>query len=161
YTIIGNEVNLAARLQSHAELGGIMVAHETSSLIKDAILTEEQEAISVKGFAQPVPAYRVVGIYDELEKDGRIIREERDGLRLLVDLTKGDQASAIAAVENVLARLKGVSVGAADDRCSHTHTKNGAGHGLGDPLAADPRLRTLLRRAGRRLASANEPPCAG
>ena len=28
YTIIGNEVNLAARLQSHAELGGILVAHE-------------------------------------------------------------------------------------------------------------------------------------
>jgi hypothetical protein len=51
--------------------------------------------------------YRVVGIYDQLEKDGRIIREERDGFRLLVGLTKGDQASAIAAVENVLARLKG------------------------------------------------------
>jgi hypothetical protein len=31
-----------------------MVAHETSSLIKDTILTEEQEAISVKGFAHPV-----------------------------------------------------------------------------------------------------------
>jgi len=29
YTIIGNEVNLAARLQSHAELGGILVTHET------------------------------------------------------------------------------------------------------------------------------------
>src|SRR5215472_10384084 len=107
YTIIGNEVNLAARLQSHADLGGILVTHETSSLIKDTILTEEQEAISVKGFALPVRAYRVVGIYDELEKDGRIIREERDGFRLLVDLTKSDQAGAIAAVENVLARLKG------------------------------------------------------
>jgi class 3 adenylate cyclase len=107
YTIIGNEVNLAARLQSHADLGGILVTHETSSLIKDTILTEEQEAVSVKGFVHPVRAYRVVGIYDELERDGRIIREERDGFRLLVDLTKGDQARTIAAVENVLARLKG------------------------------------------------------
>ena len=107
YTIIGNEVNLAARLQSHAELGGILVAHETASLINDTILTEEQEAISAKGFAQPVRVYRVVGIYDELEKDGRIIREERDGFRLLIDLTKGDQAGAVAAVENALARLKG------------------------------------------------------
>jgi class 3 adenylate cyclase len=109
YTIIGNEVNLAARLQSHAELGGILVGHETASLIKDAILTEEQEPISVKGFAHPVRIYQVVGIYDELEKDGRIIREERDGFRLLVDLAKGDQATALMAVENVLARLKGVS----------------------------------------------------
>ena len=107
YTIIGNEVNLAARLQSHAELGGILVTHETCSLIKDTILTEEQEAVFAKGFAHPVRAYRVVGIYDELEKDGRIIREEHDGFRLLVDLTKGDQAGAIAAVENVLAQLRG------------------------------------------------------
>src|SRR5215813_5973851 len=107
YTIIGNEVNLAARLQTHAELGGIFVAHETSSLIKDTILTEEQDPVSVKGVADPVRVYRVVGIYDELEKAGRIIREERDGFRLLVDLTKGDQAGTIAAVENVLARLKG------------------------------------------------------
>ena len=106
YTIIGNEVNLAARLQTHAELGGILVAHETASLIKDTILTEEQEPVSMKGFAHPVRAYQVVGIYDELEKDGRIIREEHDGFRLLVDLTKSDQAGTIAAVENVLARLK-------------------------------------------------------
>jgi adenylate cyclase len=106
YTIIGNEVNLAARLQSHAELGGILLTHETSSLVKDTILIEE-EAVSVKGFARPVRVYRVAGIYDELEKDGRIIREERDGFRLLVDLAKGDQASVITAVENVLARLKG------------------------------------------------------
>jgi adenylate cyclase len=70
-------------------------------------LTEEQEPVSVKGVAQPVRVYKVVGIYDELEKDNRIIREERQGVRLLVDLTKGDLASAIAAVENVLARLKG------------------------------------------------------
>jgi class 3 adenylate cyclase len=106
YTIIGNEVNLAARLQSYAELGGILVTHETASLVKDVILTEEQEPVSVKGFAHPIRSYRVVGIYDELEKDGRNIREERDGFRLLVDLTKNDQAGAIAAVENVLARLK-------------------------------------------------------
>ena len=99
-------MNLAARLQTHAELGGILVTHETAALIKDAILTEERAAVSVKGFASPVRVYRVVGIYDELEKEGRIIREERDGFRLLVDLTKGDQASTIAVVENVLARLK-------------------------------------------------------
>jgi class 3 adenylate cyclase len=107
YTIIGNEVNLAARLQSHAEPGGILVTHETAALIRDTILTEDQEPVSMKGFARPVRVYRVVGIYDELEQDGHIIREERDGFRLLVDLTKGDQAGVIATVEKVLARLKG------------------------------------------------------
>jgi hypothetical protein len=29
YTIIGSEVNLASRLQAHADLGGILLAHET------------------------------------------------------------------------------------------------------------------------------------
>ena len=105
YTIIGNEVNLAARLQSHAERGGILIAHETSSLVKETLLTEEQDAIAVKGFARPVRTYRVVGIHDELAKDGRIIREERDGFRILVDLSKGDKAAAIKTVENVLNRL--------------------------------------------------------
>jgi adenylate cyclase len=73
---------------------------------EDRILTQEQEPVSVKGFAHPVRVYRVVGIYDELETDNRIIREEGQGVRLLVDLTKGNLASAIAAVENVLARLR-------------------------------------------------------
>ena len=41
-----------------------------------------------------------------------MIREERDGFRLLVDLTKGDRANAIAAVEDLLAveGLIGISV---------------------------------------------------
>ncbi len=54
YTIIGNEVNLAARLQSHADLGGILLAHETYALVKDAVLTEETGTITVKGFPTPV-----------------------------------------------------------------------------------------------------------
>ena len=107
YTIIGNEVNLAARLQSHAEPGGILVTHETATLIKDTILTEEQEAVAMKGFGCPVRIYRVVGIYDEWEQDGHIIQEEHDGFRLLVDLTKSDRAGTIATMEKILARLKG------------------------------------------------------
>ncbi len=38
YTIIGNEVNLAARLESHAEVGGILMAHETHSLFNYTVL---------------------------------------------------------------------------------------------------------------------------
>src|SRR5215813_6744410 len=62
YTIIGNEVNLAARLQSHAEPGGILVTHETATLIKDTILTEEQYANSMKELGSPERVYMVVSI---------------------------------------------------------------------------------------------------
>jgi class 3 adenylate cyclase len=50
YTIIGNEVNLAARLQSAAEPGGILISHETNALVQDIVLTEEQPPMTVKGF---------------------------------------------------------------------------------------------------------------
>ncbi len=106
YTIIGNEVNLAARLESHAEEGGILIAHETHSLVKATVLAEEQDAVSVKGFAEPVRTYKVVGIYDDLVEQGRILRKEQDGLRILLDLEKQDRAKAIAAIEDFLSELK-------------------------------------------------------
>jgi adenylate cyclase len=108
YTIIGNEVNLASRLQSHAEPGGILMTHETYSLVKDIVPTEEQEPVQVKGFTKPIRNYRVLGLYDDLVGEGRVIREEEEGLRLLLDLQKQDKASAIRMMEAVIARLRGL-----------------------------------------------------
>src|SRR5215216_4990231 len=53
---------LAARLQSHAELGSILIAHETYSLVKDQIDVDELKPITVKGFAQPVRIYNIRGL---------------------------------------------------------------------------------------------------
>ena len=109
YTIIGNMVNLAARLQSHAETDEILIAHETYSLVKDTVLAEEQSPITVKGFAKPIHTYKVVGIYDDLDHQARVIRQERDGMRIFLDLnklTKKDKAGAIQEIEKVLSRLK-------------------------------------------------------
>ena len=87
YTVIGNEVNLAARLQQHADLGGILLAHETFALVKDDVATEETGTITVKGFAKPVRTHRVVGILDT-SGEGRVIRKEQDGLLLILDQRK-------------------------------------------------------------------------
>jgi len=106
YTIIGNEVNLAARIESSADEGGILIAHETYSLVKESVLVEERKAITVKGFAKPVRTYRVAGIYDDLEQQGQIIRREQDGIKLVVDLTKIGKESAIRAIEKMLSELK-------------------------------------------------------
>ena len=110
YTIIGSEVNLAARLQSHAEVGGILMANETYSLVKDTVLAEEQDTISVKGFAKPVRTYKVAGIYDDLVEQGRIIRVEQVGLTLTIDrnkLTRKGGAKAIKALEKAVSQIKG------------------------------------------------------
>jgi hypothetical protein len=54
-----------------------------------------------------VRTYSVVGLYDDLAEQGRIIRKEEEGIRILVDLDKRDKADAIQAVEDVLSQLKG------------------------------------------------------
>ena len=107
YTIVGNEVNLAARLQSHADLGSILMSHETYSLVKDIVLSEEQEPIHAKGFAKPVRNYKVLAQFDQLTDQRRVIRKEQDGLRLFLDLQKLDKASAVRTLESVLTRLRG------------------------------------------------------
>jgi adenylate cyclase len=107
YTIIGSAVNLTARLQSYAEIDGILLGHETYSLVRDDVAAEEQQPIKVKGFAEPVRCYKVVGLYDELASAGTVIREETDGFKLLLDLQKRDKTEIVAALEAIIARLKG------------------------------------------------------
>ena len=106
YTIIGNEVNLAARLESLAEVGGILMAHGTHALVKDAIMAEECDTMTVKGFAKPVRTYRVVGLYDDLVEQGRVIQQEQDGVRVTVDMKTGDKSAAIQAIKHVLSQLE-------------------------------------------------------
>jgi class 3 adenylate cyclase len=79
YTVIGNEVNLASRLQTHADLGGILLSHETWSLVKDEVLAEETGTITVKGFAKPVRTHRVVGCIDGAASRPRDPARKRTG----------------------------------------------------------------------------------
>jgi hypothetical protein len=50
--------------------------------------------------------YKVLGTYQELVDDGKVVLQERDGLRVLVDLTKQVSSEAIKVLEEVLAELK-------------------------------------------------------
>jgi class 3 adenylate cyclase/CHASE3 domain sensor protein len=109
YTIVGNEVNLAARLQAHAKLGGILLAHETYSLVRDTISCIEREPIQVKGFSKPIRNYEVLGIQAADKDRPTVLQREEVGFRLEVDLEKlkgESRAQAIRAIEEALRRMQ-------------------------------------------------------
>src|SRR5258706_13546557 len=57
YTIIGAEANLAARLQSIAEPGGIVISYETYALVRDFVRAQPLPAITMKGISREVIPY--------------------------------------------------------------------------------------------------------
>ena len=60
--VTGDAVNTAARLEQAAEHGQIIVGELTYRLARDHIDIEEIPPLSLKGKAEPVPAYRLIGV---------------------------------------------------------------------------------------------------
>ncbi|MSZ78148.1 MAG: AAA family ATPase, partial [Actinobacteria bacterium] len=61
YNILGNSVNMAQRLQSNAPPGGCVVGETTFDLTKDAFDFDHLGGLQVKGRAEPLPAWLLVG----------------------------------------------------------------------------------------------------
>ena len=51
YTIIAAEANLAARLQSIAEPGNVVISYETYALVRDIVAVQPLPSISMKGIS--------------------------------------------------------------------------------------------------------------
>ncbi len=62
YTTIGDQVNLGARLCSAAEGGQILMSDSTYRLVKDAVKVNKLPAIHVKGKADEIQIYEVLGL---------------------------------------------------------------------------------------------------
>jgi class 3 adenylate cyclase len=106
YTIIGGEVNLAARLEASADAGGILMEAETYAQVKDWLQAEERDAITMKGFSKPIRTFAVKDIYEEMTANGPVIRHEDDGLAITIDRDRVDKDEAIRVLEKTLADLK-------------------------------------------------------
>ena len=61
YTALGDAVNVAARMQSAAEAGTIVITEMTRRLTGDNFDLDDLGAIEVKGKAEPIHAFRVTG----------------------------------------------------------------------------------------------------
>jgi adenylate cyclase len=97
YTIIGREVNLAARLQQAAVPGGIIISKETYGLVRDEIVALEQQPITAKGFPEPIEAFAVQEEAEDQTVARKVFQWERLGMRVLIDLDRLPSAERAAA----------------------------------------------------------------
>jgi len=64
YKAVGFAVNVAARLQSEAEPGTVLAGFRTYALVKDRVVAEQREPLTLKGAARPVEAWEIIGLVD-------------------------------------------------------------------------------------------------
>jgi PAS domain S-box-containing protein len=89
YTMVGGTVNLASRLEHEAPPGGVLISYETYANVKDDVRCEERGHVQIKGIAQPVATYEVVGLMENVEQAGTAhLRLELDADRMSDDERK-------------------------------------------------------------------------
>jgi adenylate cyclase len=109
YTIIGPEVNLAARLEQTADVGGIMMSYETYALVQDIVVAEERPSVRAKGIAKEIRVFSVIDSEGALESERRVVRRERQGMKLMLDMdrvTPEQREAVIADLQEAADRLR-------------------------------------------------------
>jgi adenylate cyclase len=62
YTIIGGQVNIAARLERIADRNSIFISEYTYELVRDVVDVQGPQLIEVKGIHFPLRVYKIVGV---------------------------------------------------------------------------------------------------
>jgi class 3 adenylate cyclase len=117
YTIIGGEANLAARLQSIAEPGQIILSYETYALVREIVAARPLPPISIKGIRREIVPYAVEALLDGEGKQKRTFSEHTTGLDLYLDPNAVDAASA-ARIRSLLEE----AIASLDQRKARTET---------------------------------------
>jgi len=104
--VTGDTVNVAARLEQAAGAGEVLLGELTYRLVRDAVKVEPVAPLDLKGKADPVPAYRVLGLVDaesSVERhQGPIVGRERE-----LGLLLGAFSNAVTAGQCRLATVFG------------------------------------------------------
>ncbi|MCB1146509.1 MAG: adenylate/guanylate cyclase domain-containing protein [Leptospiraceae bacterium] len=112
YTIIGGQVNAAARLEHLSESGGIMVSGSTYLLVNELVEADYRGKVHVKGIQRPIDVYQILGRKDPEKAVVSLLKERQDGFELKPILFRADYASRLerdeftAALQKALDLLK-------------------------------------------------------
>jgi adenylate cyclase len=94
YTIIGAEANLAARLQSIAEPGQIVMSYETYALVRDTVAARALPPMTMKGISRDVIPYVVTAVLDATGKNVPVFSEHMTGLDFYFNASMIDATEA-------------------------------------------------------------------
>src|SRR5213078_1252089 len=64
--VTGDAVNVAARLEQAAGAGEVLIGAGTEPLVRNAVRSEPVEPLTLKGKSEPVPAFRVLELRDQV-----------------------------------------------------------------------------------------------
>jgi class 3 adenylate cyclase len=112
YTILGGEVNLAARIESKCEPGGVLISHETYAQVKDFVEVSERDLLELKGIPEPVKTYAIVKVSDTNRSHKSDLRLDLKGLDNMVikpaNLSMSDRLSLVARLRDMANTLEGI-----------------------------------------------------
>ncbi len=76
----GDAVNVAARFEQAAAPAEVLIGEPTLALVREAVVAEPVEPLTLKGKSHPVPAYRLVSVLDAPERShaSRFVGRERE-----------------------------------------------------------------------------------
>ncbi len=141
YTVIGDTVNVAARLQAAGRPGTVTVGERTYRATQDVVEWRELAPLHLKGKTEPVPAWEAVG-------------------SLAAQPTRRARAATPLVGRDDELSLHGVPVrpGHARAAAAPGHARRPGGRGQVPPAPRVPPARRAPRRGGARLPRGPLPP---
>ena len=107
YTIIGRQVNLASRLETESPPDEILISNSTWGLVQSQVRCARRDPVVVKGFAEAIEAYQVLGMIEE-QSGGALVEFSSPALSLRLDTTNlqgQERETVVRELQQALSRL--------------------------------------------------------
>ena len=86
-------MNVAARLESVAEVNGLYLSYETYAHVQDMVEVEQKEAIKMKGINRDIRIYSVKGRKEEGKEKTKVTKVTKPTKKELTEIEKLKQKS--------------------------------------------------------------------
>jgi class 3 adenylate cyclase/tetratricopeptide (TPR) repeat protein len=104
YSVMGDEVNLTARLMAVATEGQVLISQSTARQTGDVFLLREQDSVRVKGKSLPVHNYEVVSLQERRTRERRPLigrGEEWRTIHALIELAQAGRTQVVTVCGDV------------------------------------------------------------